>query len=67
MKKIRDLIKCEFDIDILGVTDDSRNVKNGYLFVATKGFNEDHFDYIDEFRKSLIYSNKYTIENLKRF
>lgn len=28
---------------------------------------KNHFDYIDEFRKSLIYSNKYTIENLKRF
>ena len=48
MKKIKDLIKCNFDIDILGVTDDSRNVREGYLFVATKGYNEDHFDYIDD-------------------
>ena len=48
MKKIKDLIECDFDIEIFGVTDDSRNVKKGYLFVATKGFNEDHFDYIDD-------------------
>ena len=48
MKKISDLIKCNFDIDIFGVTDDSRNVKEGFLFVATKGYNEDHFDYIDD-------------------
>lgn len=48
MKKIKDLIKCNFDIDICGVTDDSRNVGEGYLFVATKGYNEDHFDYIDD-------------------
>ena len=48
MKKIKELIECNYDIDILGVTDDSRYVQNGYLFVATKGFNEDHFDYIDD-------------------
>ena len=48
MKNIKDLIECSFDISILGVTDDSRNVKEGYLFVATKGYNEDHYDYIDD-------------------
>ena len=48
MKKIKELIECNYDIDILGVTDDSRYVQNGYLFVATKGFNEDHFDYISD-------------------
>ena len=48
MKNIRELIECDYDIDILGVTDDSRNVKDGYLFVATKGFNEDHYDYIKD-------------------
>ena len=48
MKKIYELIDCDLDIDILGITDDSRKVKNGYLFVATKGYNVDHFDYIDD-------------------
>ena len=47
MKKIKDLIKCDYDIDIKGITDDSRLVKDGYLFVATKGYNVDHYDYID--------------------
>lgn len=49
MKKISDLIEnVNLDIDILGVTDDSRKVQEGYLFVATQGFNEDHYLYIDE-------------------
>ncbi len=36
------------DIDILGIADNSKKVKNGYLFVATKGFNVDHYDYISD-------------------
>lgn len=48
MKKISELVKCDLDIDIFGVADDSRNIKEGYLFVATKGYNVDHFDYINE-------------------
>lgn len=47
MKKIKDLIDCNYDIDIKGITDDSRLVMDGYLFVATKGYNVDHYDYID--------------------
>ena len=48
MKKINELIDCFYDINIYGITDDSREVKSGYLFVATKGYNVDHFDYIDD-------------------
>ena len=48
MKKIKDLIECDYDLDVVGVADDSRDVKNGYLFVATKGFYVDHFDYIND-------------------
>lgn len=47
MKKISDLIECDFDIEVSGITDDSRYVKKGYVFVATKGFFVDHFDYIE--------------------
>lgn len=46
MKNIKDIIDCDYDISIFGITDDSRNVKEGYLYVATKGFNVDHYDYI---------------------
>ena len=46
--KICDLINCSYDIDVSGIIDDSRNVKEGYCFVATKGYNVDHFDYIDD-------------------
>ena len=48
MKKINELIDCDYDINIKGISDDSRNIKEGYLFVATKGYNEDHFDYIED-------------------
>lgn len=48
MKKIRELIECNYDINITGVSDDSRYIKKGFLFVATKGFNVDHYDFIDD-------------------
>lgn len=48
MKKLSELISDTSDIDILGVCDDSRKVKPGYLFVATKGFHVDHYDYIQD-------------------
>lgn len=48
MKKVKDILNFDCDIKICGITDDSRNVKEGYLFVATKGFNVDHYDYIED-------------------
>lgn len=48
MKKVRDLLLCDSDILIEGITDDSRLVKKNYLFVATKGYNVDHLDYIQD-------------------
>lgn len=48
MKKLCDLVDCSYDTNIIGVADDSRNVKDGFLFVATRGYNVDHFDYIDD-------------------
>ena len=46
--KLRDLIDCDLNIDIKGIVDDSRLVKPGYIFVATKGFNVDHYDHIKD-------------------
>ena len=48
MKKISELIECDLDLDIFGVSDDSRSIKDGFIFVCTKGYNVDHFDYIDD-------------------
>lgn len=45
--KLSEIIDCDYNIDITGIAEDSRNVKPGYLFIATKGFNVDHFDYIE--------------------
>ena len=46
--KLNKLIETDLDIDIKGIVDDSRLVKEGYIFVATKGFNVDHFDHIKD-------------------
>ena len=46
MKKLEKMISIHSDIVVMGITDDSRNVKEGYIFVATKGFYVDHYDYI---------------------
>lgn len=48
MKKLSELVKSKLDIEISGISTDSRMVKEGYLFVATKGYNVDHFDYIPD-------------------
>lgn len=46
--RLNKLIDTNLDIDIKGIVDDSRLVKPGYIFVATKGFNVDHFDHIKD-------------------
>lgn len=48
MKMIKEIIDCDYDIEISGITDNSKNVCEGYLFVATKGYNVDHYDYIED-------------------
>lgn len=48
MKKLNELINCSFDVEIFGIVDDSRLIRPGYLFIATKGFNVDHYDYIED-------------------
>lgn len=48
MKKLKDIIDCDYDTLIFDITTDSRRVKPGFLFVATRGFNIDHFDFIDD-------------------
>lgn len=46
--KLNKLIDTDLDIDIKGIVDDSRLVRDGYIFVATKGFNVDHFNHIKD-------------------
>ena len=46
MRQLKKLISTSLELNIMGITDDSRLVKDGYLFVATKGYNVDHFDFI---------------------
>jgi len=39
---------CNIEQDILGITDDSRDVKNGYLFVARAGINSHGIKFISD-------------------
>lgn len=48
MKKLNELINCKYDNFIKSIEIDSRKVKPKSLFVAIKGFNVDHFNYIDD-------------------
>lgn len=48
MKRLNEIISCPFDVEIGGIATDSRNVVPGDLYVATKGFNVDHYDFIDD-------------------
>lgn len=36
------------NLNVYGITDDSREVKSGYVFIATKGINSDGRDYIPQ-------------------
>ena len=69
MKKLNEIIDCNLKIDISGITDDSRSVEKGFLFVATKGFNVDHYDYIEDAIKNgcscVITDRKINIEKEK--
>ena len=56
MKKIRDLLNVDNNDIVKGITDDSREVQEGFIFVATRGFNVDHFDYVeDAIKKGCIF------------
>lgn len=48
MKKLCELIKCNYDVLIKDINTDSRMVKKGSLFVATCGYNVDHYDFINK-------------------
>ena len=48
MKKLNELIPCDYDTMISGVQIDSREVKPGDLFVAVNGFNVKHSEYIGD-------------------
>ena len=48
MKRLKDIIECDYDIPISDIKIDSREVKKGDIFVAVKGFNIDHSLYIED-------------------
>lgn len=67
MKKLNDIIECEYDVDIEGIAEDSRDVLPGYLFVATKGYYVDHYDFLDDAIEKgavAVICDRYTDKNI---
>lgn len=48
MKKLNELIDCNYDIEIKGIKINSKEIEKGDLFVCTKGVNADRHDYIPD-------------------
>ncbi len=62
MKYLDDLYKGEKHIPIRDIKTDSRNIESGDLFVAIKGFNVDHSEFVDDAIKagcSAVVSDKH--------
>ena len=41
-------VDCQSEVSILGISDDSRNIKCGYLFVALPGINSHGVTFLDD-------------------
>ena len=41
-------VDCQSEVSILGISDDSRNIKSGYLFVALPGINSHGVTFLDD-------------------
>ena len=48
MKKLNELISCNYNIEIKGIKINSKEIQPGDLFVCTKGVNTDRHDFIDD-------------------
>ncbi len=47
MKKLNELYDCDYDVKIMGIKINSKEVKPGDIFVCTKGVTADRHDFID--------------------
>ena len=48
MKKLNEIIDCNFDIEIKNIRINSKEIEEGDLFVCTKGVNTDRHDFIED-------------------
>ena len=48
MKKLNELLKTEYDVNVTGIKINSKEVEKGDLFVCIKGVKTDRHDFIDE-------------------
>jgi len=55
MKRLNEVIECPYDILIKNIKSDTRDIEPGDLFVAVKGYNVDHADFIpDAIKKGAV-------------
>ena len=47
MKKLNELYKCDYDVEIKGIKINSKEIEKGDLFICTMGVTADRHDYID--------------------
>lgn len=48
MKKLNELYKCDYDVEINGIKINSQEVVKGDLFICTKGVTTDRHDFVDD-------------------
>ena len=48
MKKLKELIKTEYDVNVTGIKINSKEIEKGDMFVCIKGVKTDRHDFIDE-------------------
>ncbi len=48
MKKLNELIKCDYDTEIYGIKINSKEVEPGDLFICTKGVTADRHDFVPD-------------------
>ena len=56
--------KGKLDLDITGLESNSKNIKEGYMFIAIKGYSVDGHDYINNAR---YYVSKHDLKRSNSF
>ena len=66
MKKLSQIIDCDYDIEIKGIKINSKEIEPGDLFVCTKGVNADRHDFIDDAIKNEIGTENYELLHMTK-
>ena len=56
MKKLRDLYDIDSDLEVTGISMNSKEIEKGNIFVCTMGVTADRHDFVDDAIKNYLYS-----------